>query len=126
MPNKNYSTGLLAVARSVLRDELIREIPADKKYQALMVSSAMAISARELSLGSIDAVSDAFVQSLALLIGQGEPAKDTVRSLILKIRAATYGAGQRDTMQLHKLLVDETKRKLEISNPRYLDQIRDV
>lgn len=126
MPNKNYSTGLLAVARSVLRDELIREIPADKKYQALMVSSAMAISARELSLGSIDAVSDEFVQSLALLIGQGEPAKDTVRSLILKIRAAAYGAGQRDTMQLHKLLVDETKRKLEISNPRYLDQIRDV
>lgn len=126
MPNKNYSTGLLAVARSVLRDELIREIPADKKYQALMVSSAMAISARELSLGSIDAVSDEFVQSLALLIGQGEPAKDTVRSLILKIRAAAYGAGQRDTMQLHKLLVNETKRKLEISNPGYLDQIRDV
>jgi len=113
---------LLSVARTVLRDELLKEVPSNKKYQALMVARAMAITEREQTLGSIATPSDEFVQSLEELMGLDGSSSGMLIELITQIRTGEFGADAQETANLHQLLVKETKRKLEVCNPEYLIQ----
>ena len=113
---------LLSVARTVLRDELLKEVPSNKKYQALMVARAMAITEREQTLGSIATPSDEFVQSLGDLMGLDGSSSGMLIELIAHIRTGEFGADAQGTANLHQLLVKETKRKLGVCNPEYLIQ----
>ncbi|MHB8766326.1 MAG: DUF6285 domain-containing protein, partial [Deferrisomatales bacterium] len=63
---------LLTAARSLLRDELLPLLPADRRYGALMAANAMAIAARDLELGERLARQDA--AELAEFLGEPGPA----------------------------------------------------
>lgn len=121
MKTELENTDLLSVARSVLKDDLLEEIPAAKKYQALMIANAMAISARELEQGKMDSFSPEFLASIKHLIDTDRAGEGIVDALIKRIRNQSYEAGSQQSSDLHRALLIETRRKVEISNPRYLE-----
>lgn len=121
MKNPPETSDLLSVARSVLKDELLEDIPAAKKYQALMVANAMAISARELEQGRIDQYSPDFLKNMRDLVDAKVTDEAVVPALIQHIRSNRIEVGSRQHIDLHSELLNETRRKLKISNPRYLE-----
>ncbi|NQW01133.1 MAG: hypothetical protein HQ483_15615 [Rhodospirillales bacterium] len=120
MVDPTGKTDLLSVARHVLRDELLSEIPADKKYQALMVANAMAIAGREAALGRLDTPPPHYIASLLQLLGKQEPEPEIVALLIGDLRDGAFNANTERRKTLHRILLEEARRQLEISNPRYL------
>ena len=58
---------LLALARKVLREDLIEHLPADQRYEALMAANAIAISLRQLEEGESDDAAEA--KAVAALLG---------------------------------------------------------
>ena len=115
------NTDLLSVARSVLKDDLLEEIPAAKKYQALMIANAMAISARELEQGKMGPFSPEFLEYIKHLVDVDGTDEGVVDALIKRIRNQSFDAGSNQSTELHRALLKETRRKVEISNPRYLE-----
>jgi hypothetical protein len=114
-------TDLLYVARQLLRQELIGELPPERKYEALMVANAMAIAAREAHLGRLDLPPQGYLDAIGQLLGEAVPGEDPVRELVGQLRDGGFAAGMTRTRDLHGLLLKEARRRVEISNPRYLD-----
>ncbi len=99
---------LLHQARATLLDELAGELPETKRYDLLMVASAMAIAARELE---------------ALLAGDPEAAPDAAAIASARHLATDIRAGKRDgDPKLHDLLSRDAARRLALSNPKLLDR----
>ncbi|MDP2227209.1 MAG: DUF6285 domain-containing protein, partial [Moraxellaceae bacterium] len=59
---------LLAVARELLRKELLPLLPKDRAYEALMIANAMSIAERQLRAG--DAPQHTEQQVLSMLLGE--------------------------------------------------------
>lgn len=62
---------LLAIAREVLRKELLPLLPKDKAYDALMIANAMGIAERQLQQGDLPQQQEA-VELSALLDSQAD------------------------------------------------------
>lgn len=122
MADRLAHTDLLSVARQLLRDELIGELPPERKYDGLMVANAMAIAARGARLGRIDQPPADYLQTIGQLLGEAVPGEDLVRQLVGHLRDGGFAAGTPRGRDLHALLLKEARRRLEISNPRYLEQ----
>ncbi len=110
---------LLRQARRSLLDDLLGALPEDRRYEALMVASAMAIVARELEAGE---QRDAERLALEALLGQGPGADldEALQSLRRRL-AEEIRAGKRDAApELHALLERDARLRLAISNPKLL------
>ena len=108
---------LLEAARRLLVDELVALLPAERRYDALMIGNAMAIAARELRDGGASPAAAA--ARLAAFQGIGGDAETLARRLVADIRAGRYDEGEaRD--RLVALLRAELRDRLAISNPKAL------
>jgi hypothetical protein len=126
MNNRPDATELIAIARSTLLDKLLPQLPAELRYDALMIANAMAIAAREQAAG--DAPAQAELARLQnLLAGRNTPVSgdaltaalaDYNRRLAAEIRAGRFDGEERASLldHLQKTAADE----LAISNPRAL------
>lgn len=109
---------LLEAARAALVNEVIPQLPADRRYPALMAANAIAISIRELD-GSASAAAER--ARLAALPGQaaGESLAEANRRLAARIRAGAFDEGPARAALLEHLEAT-TRERLAVSNPKAL------
>ncbi len=112
--------GLLATARAVLRDELLPQLPTSRKYEALMIANAMAIADRESKQGAMAAFPETFYETLSKTLDRKDRPDELLDALIMGLRQGRFHPENPATSQLHQQLLDEAKRRVTISNPRYL------
>ncbi|QAA92706.1 DUF6285 domain-containing protein [Pollutimonas thiosulfatoxidans] len=111
---------LLAVARRALLDTLLPSLPANHAYTALMIANAMAIAGRELQSAcnpgyrASDAI-QAFYQEIDL----AEPPAADESGLAQLIRQRKISQAHQG--RLHQLLLETTRMRLQVSNPKYFD-----
>lgn len=109
---------LLATARQELLDTLLPEVSGALKYQVLMSANAMKIAGREIEAGpATEQQTRAGIRELyaGLLPERAEDADE--QSLADDIRRRRLAT---DNQQLYELLINITRSKLLISNPKYL------
>lgn len=104
MSDTSTGSELLELARRTLRQQLLKHIPAEKKYTALMVAGAMAIVARQIEQGD------------------NTPNEAQARQLCKNIRAGKVGPDSGDYDTVYKQLSDQARQNVLISNPGYLDK----
>jgi Domain of unknown function (DUF6285) len=117
---------LLTEARRTLLELLLPLLPADRRYEGLMVANAMAIAAREL-VGA-DNLRKA-VDALASLVGAAPiddaPARQLRRlegQLARDIRAGVYDAPGSRRDAARRYLREVTIARLRLSNPKALGE----
>ena len=120
MAKSNDQLDILSVAHRVFKENLLGDIPEAKKYQAVMVANAMAIAAREQDFGKVDGFSPEFLTSVISIVGSAVPEHELVSTLISDLRDGRFNQDENKAKALHKGLLKEAHRKVEISNPRYL------
>jgi hypothetical protein len=109
---------LLATARQELLDTLLPEVSGALKYQVLMSANAMKIAGREIEAGvsteqqALDGIRRLYAE---LLPESADNANE--QSLADDIRRRRLA---NDNAQLYELLMNITRSKLLISNPKYL------
>jgi len=131
MRDRPDGADLLAIARQVLREDLIEALPAERRYEALMAANAMAIASRQLAVGEAPELDE--LKRLAKLLGVSVPTdagnRDAVRNslsalyarLCSAIRRGQMDPGTPDHAETHAFLVDVARAKVAESNPRYLE-----
>lgn len=102
---------LLDTAARALRDELLPAVPPEHRLSLLMALNAMGIAERELQE----------------LLGQAETGEgaDAARALAEKIRAGEFDQGP-EAAALHATLSADARRRLAITNPKYLRQAEEA
>ena len=105
---------LLAIAREVLRKELLPLLPKDRQYDALMIANAMGIAERQLREGEAPAQVEA-AQLGALLQAQGDLATLS-RQLACEIRSGLLD----ESLPAQDLLWRMTLQRVRESAPRAL------
>lgn len=119
MSDRPTGQDLLLTAREELMKRLLPALPADLRYQALMVANAMAIAARELEAGHAgDAREMTGLQKI--LEGEELDMEGSRKKLCAQIRAGRFDAGKPGHKMLLQHLVETTRDKLVISNPKML------
>jgi len=117
---------LLRVARKLLRQDLLDEVPAERRYEALMVANAMAIAAREAEAGDADMREE--LRMLEELYGEkivaesGSHPADKVVALNRRL-AKNIRNGELDgacAQGVRALLRAQVIARLRISNPKFL------
>jgi hypothetical protein len=86
MRERPFGPELLDVARRVLRERLLPRLPADCRYDALMVANAMGIAARDAEAGTAPLLAE--LEGLANLYGSAPPQATTQQQLFGALRAA--------------------------------------
>lgn len=115
---------LISVARAALTEDIVPNVPAERRYTALMLANALGIAARELATGD-GPLRDALqrLESLYETDARGEPDEGRLlqleRRLAREIRAGTHDAGPTQE-QVAAYLETRTRNQVAISNPRYL------
>jgi hypothetical protein len=109
---------LLAIARQELLDTLLPEVSGALKYQVLMTANAMKIAAREIEDGAAteQQIQGGIRKLYAGLLPENADSADE-QSLADDIRQLRLPT---DNERLYDLLLDITRAKLQISNPKYL------
>lgn len=121
MSDKPTGQDLLLTAREELMKRLLPALPADLRYQALMVANAMAIAARELENGPASDVSElAGLQKILEGTAAAQDAPAGNAKLCEQIRAGAFDAVTPGRKLLMRHLAATTRDKLAISNPKAL------
>lgn len=112
---------LLRVARRTLLDDLLPLLPAEKIYEARMVAKVMAIATRELDKAHAVAQDNtaaifAFLESFTTMTS-AEPSEEVLADVI-RNRSGNPGSHE----ALYALLVQLTRSKLTLSNPKALSE----
>jgi hypothetical protein len=107
---------LLALARSVLLDELLPLLPPERRLDARLVAAAMAIAEREARAGAAPvAAIDDELQALY----PAADAADLLRRFALALRAGAF-EGTPQECAARDLMWHMTRVKLREGNPRFL------
>jgi len=127
MNDKPNAAELLDIARQTLLELLLPELPPTSKYHALMVANAMGIAGREISASEVD-LGRELEPFAALYPSDGEetggvsPAERLLELNIRLSREIRQGGLDADRAGLiYALLQAQTRRRLAISNPKYLE-----
>lgn len=125
------SVPLLLAARAWLLDEVVPHVDADKRYDALLIASAMAIVARELEadVAVLEQQQQNDCERLRSLLPETaqrlEQAAADVRELgvrlVQDIRAGRFDDPGAEREALRQWLRDTTVDNLKKCNPRYLE-----
>lgn len=121
---------LLDIARTVLRNDLLPELPDEYRYDALMVANAMAIAMRHLENGD-QPLWEEYEEMAALLERddserpQSEKALEKALEaldtrLSAEIRAGSFDPENPDYIEARDHLIRKALRRVAESNPRYL------
>ena len=108
---------LLETAISLLRNQVLPNTPASQKLNLLLISNAMAIAARELN-GSIELEVTTISDLKRLYPDEMREDLAELKSILSSdIRSGKFD----DSDAVYSVLVENTRRRLEISNPRHLE-----
>ena len=114
--NSPTAKDLLETAISLLRNQVLPNTPTSQKLNLLMISSAMAIAARELN-GSIELEVTTISNLKRLYPNEMREDFAELKSILSSdIRSGKFD----DSDAVYSVLVENTRRRLEISNPRHL------
>lgn len=105
---------LLAIAREVLRKELLPLLPKERAYEVLMIANAMSIAERQLQHG--DAAESAEHAALQLLLKQEGTPAGLMRVLAGKVRAGDMDANA----EVQALLWRSVVQRVRESAPKTL------
>lgn len=108
---------LLETALSVLKDRLLPHLPADCRYEALMVANAMGIAARQVRAGA-HPEDEAHARLSALYTDKRETLAELASALAADIRAGRFDPGAPERAAAFDHLRATTLAKLAESNPR--------
>lgn len=125
------ATALLEEARRTLLEVLLPLLPADRRYDALMVANAMAIAGRET--GQAEEATRGLLKDLTLLTGEAADAglsKGEIverfaaleRRLAGQIRSGRYDAPEPRREAVRRYLRSTTIARLRISNPKVVTE----
>jgi hypothetical protein len=127
MRDKPDGAALLRLARVVLTEELLAELPESARYRARMVANAMAIAVRETHEGI--RVQETERNKLAALYDEAPTPADrvdaeTLDEALTRLNwwlAAEIRAGRRDGDEIvHGLLQESARARLRLANPKAL------
>lgn len=105
---------LLAIAREVLRKELLPLLPKEKAYDALMIANAMSIAERQLQQGEQAQHNEQ--AALSQLLQQ-----DATLPILTQVFAQKIRAGEFDeNAQARKILIDSVVQRVRESAPKAL------
>ena len=124
MAEQPDAAALLKIARQTLLEKLLPELPASSKYDALMVANAVAIATREIGTG--EAGRRAELELLTALYPDEATKTETVVKrlqalndrLAKEIRQGRCNAER--ASEIHAVLLAQARRRLAVSNPKYL------
>lgn len=105
---------LLAIAREVLRKELLPLLPKDKAYEALMIANAMGIAERQLQVGSVPQAKE--WAELAAFLGKDGDLPSLTREFAQCIRAGELDANA----EAQALLRESVLQRVRESAPKSL------
>jgi hypothetical protein len=106
--------GLLAIAREVLRKELLPLLPKEKAYDALMIANAISIAERQLQAGESAQMQERV--ALAGLLGMQADLADLNREFARRIRAGDFD----DAAVAKTILWESTVQRVRESAPKAL------
>lgn len=98
---------LLAIAREVLRRELLPLLPKERAYDALMVANAMGIAERQLRQGEEPMRHER--EALAGLLGSGGDLAALNREFARRIRAGDFDASARAVLVLREAVLQRVR-----------------
>jgi hypothetical protein len=111
---------LISVARAALTEDIVPNVPAERRYTALMLGNALGIATRELEAGN--RAREQALERLQALYPDAprEPDLEALeRQLATDIRAGIHDSGgAREAVAAY--LEARTRDQVAISNPRYL------
>ena len=116
MSLKPDARNLLETALALFRTEILRAVPADKRYAALMIANALAMAEREIGAPGLD------VQALSATLYADAPMwlEDFERRLAADIEAGEFdAAGPRRDAAFAAIRTINAAR-LAITNPKLL------
>ncbi|ATB44528.1 DUF6285 domain-containing protein [Corallococcus macrosporus] len=105
---------LLAIAREVLRNELLPLLPRDKAYGALMIANAMGIAERQLRSGM--GAQEEERRALAMLLERDGDLATLNRVFAVRIRQGAFD----DNAHARELLWNATVQRVRESAPKAL------
>lgn len=105
---------LLAIAREVLRKELMPFLPKEKAYQALMIANAMGIAERQLQNGAEAEQEER--RRLEDLLGQSADLATLNRLFATAIREGRFD----DDAEARRILLSATMQRVRESAPKAL------
>ncbi|MGA4640118.1 DUF6285 domain-containing protein [Stutzerimonas stutzeri] len=109
---------LLKISRSTLLEQVLPALPSELRYPTLMIANAMAIAARESSLGA--QAEDQERARLGALVNEASASlPDVRRQLVRAIRQGSHD-GPQSRHSLVAALRQITLARLAISNPKAL------
>ncbi|MBZ2188679.1 DUF6285 domain-containing protein [Alcanivorax sp. JB21] len=107
---------LLDTVATVLRDDILPALPAEKHYALRMTLNALGIARRQLQAG--DAAEEVEYESLQVLLDQEGSHEEVTRGFADLIRAG----GVDDDAALQRMLWSLTAQRVSESAPRYFLQ----
>jgi hypothetical protein len=110
--------GLVVVALQTFRDAILPVVPAEHRFQALMIANALSIAERELAADAA-MLEPELAAAVGGLIGEGGGLEAVAPRLCAAIDAGAFDAHERQA-ELRKVLWQLTRARLAISNPRLL------
>ena len=110
---------LVTIALQTFRDSILPVVPAERRFEALMIANALSIAERELAA----APGSALAAVVGGLIGESGDLEVLAPQLCAAIDAGAFDAPERQA-ELRKALWELTRARLSVSNPRLLDPTR--
>jgi hypothetical protein len=129
MRDQPDGAALLATAQQVLREDVLKSLPEEKRLAVLMIANAMGIAERQLSAG--DDPVRAELKGLVQLLDNGVENADLLedvmasacalnRELCALIREGLADSGTKSNRDVIQHMRSVARQTLEESNPKYL------
>lgn len=116
MRDKPSVQNLLLTARKALLEDLLPDLPWEKRYTALMVASAMAVAAREADAGEVPEMAEQ--EALEAIYRSGEPLEELNRRFATDLRHGHFDDAPKAVLDILRRSVIA---RLKECNPRYLE-----
>lgn len=114
MRDKPAAADLLQTARRVLMEELLPELPRDKRYPALLIGAALATAIREMTAGDAPIAEEH--DALIALYGDDAPLEDLNRLFADDLRAGRFDDQSSEALAILRASV---AHRLAECNPDY-------
>jgi hypothetical protein len=111
--------GLVAVALQTFREFILPAVPAERRFEALMIANALSFAERELAAKPEPTLAEA----VGGLIGESGDLETVTPRICAAIDAGAFDEPERQA-DLRAVLWELTRGRLAVSNPRLLDRSR--
>jgi hypothetical protein len=107
--------GLVTIALQTFRESILPVVPAEQRFEALMIANALSIAERELAA----APEPGLAAAVGGLIGGSGGLETVAPRLCAAIDESDFDTPERQA-ELRKVLWELTRARLSVSNPRLL------